>query len=119
VGVVQEAERVIPLSSAVIFNILTGATAYLAGLFTRAVIQAAQERKERGRLHHFQNETLAKVLYWKGRGELFDHGARKAWQHRMYDGRVEIGYPVATEKHSVEELVNMGVVGLWGYRVAR
>jgi hypothetical protein len=106
----------IPLSSAVIFNILTGAAAYLAGIFTRAAIQAVQERRERGRLHHFQNDTLANALYWKGRGELFYHVARKAWQHRMYDGRVEIGYPVATEKYGVEELVGMGVVGLWGYR---
>jgi hypothetical protein len=57
------------------------------------------------------------VLYWQSRGELPDHVFRKAWQRRIYDDRiVSIGYPVATEKYSVEELVHMGVVGLYGYR---
>jgi hypothetical protein len=69
-----------------------------------------------GQRHHFQNARLKDVLYWKDRGELFPHCCRKAWQWRMYEERVEIGYPVATAHYTRDELVEAGVVGLYGYR---
>lgn len=65
---------------------------------------------------HFQNEYAKRVRWWEERGELFEHCARKAWQHRLYDGRVEIGDPLPTPWHTREALKAAGIVGLYGYR---
>jgi hypothetical protein len=106
----------IPLASAIAFNILTAAVAYLAGVFTRAAIQAVRERREGARVW-LQNEEIERVVYWLKRGELFDHCCRKAWQHRCYDGRIEIGMPKAAPAGSSAELFSAGIVGVYGYRL--
>jgi hypothetical protein len=66
---------------------------------------------------HLQNEHIGRVLYWQSRGELPDHVFRKAHQWRRYDGRVEVGEPQPTAWCTGEELVKMGVVGLYGFKL--
>jgi hypothetical protein len=66
---------------------------------------------------HLQNEFAKRVKFWDDQGELERHALRKAWQWRLYDGRVEVGEPVATPWYTVGQLKAAGIVGLWGYRV--
>jgi hypothetical protein len=106
----------IPLGSAIVFNILTGAACFLVGLFTRAAVQAVRERRE-GKRVWLQNETLKNVEYWRERHELPDHIYRKAHQARRYDvTRVEIGMPKAARAGDSQELFSQGLVGVYGYR---
>lgn len=85
----------------------------------RAAIVRWSRRREQARRVWLQNEEIERVAYWLRRGELADHCYRKGWQWRIYDGRVEIGMPQAAPAGDSETLFSQGLVGLYGYKVAR
>lgn len=68
-------------------------------------------------LEWLQNETKDKLHYWASRNELEAHAYRKSYLARLYDtSMVILGEPQATEQHSVEDLIGLGILGLYGWR---
>lgn len=66
---------------------------------------------------HVMNIKGGDLVYWASRNELAGHVFRKSYMKRIYDTSVLIvGEPRATETYSTSELIERGLVGIYGKR---
>lgn len=66
---------------------------------------------------HVTNISGGDLVYWASRNELAGHVFRKGYMHRIYDTSVLLlGEPRATAEYSSSELIEMGLVGIYGKR---
>jgi hypothetical protein len=69
------------------------------------------------RAEWLQNVPIYNLWYWATRNEWEASVLRKSYTKRMYDaGYVMLREPRATEHHATEDLIALGLLGVYGWR---